>query len=67
MFDGLGRKGVGCMTDKTIRMELTEHQFNLIWNVLNQYEPKEEIDIRVCNQTLDEMEYIVEKLIVERK
>ena len=55
------------MTDKTIRMELTEHQFNLIWNVLNQYEPKEEIDIRVCNQTLDEMEYIVEKLIVERK
>ena len=55
------------MTDKTIRMDLTEHQFNLIWNVLNEYELKEEIDIRVCNKTLDEMEDIVEKLIGERK
>jgi hypothetical protein len=67
VFDGLGRTGVGRMTDKTIRMDLTEHQFNLIWNVLNEYEPREEIDIRVCNQTLDEMENIVEKLIGETK
>lgn len=55
------------MTDKTIRMDLTEHQFNLIWNVLNEYELKEEIDIGVCIQTLDEMEDIMEKLTGERK
>jgi hypothetical protein len=67
VFDELGRTGVGCMIDKTIRMDLTEHQFNLIWNVLNEYEPREEIDIGVCNQTLDEMEDIVEKLIGETK
>lgn len=67
MSNGLGSQGVGCMTDKTIRMDLTEHQFNLIWNVLNEYELKEEIDIGVCIQTLDEMEDIMEKLTGERK
>ena len=46
------------MTEKNIQMNLTEHQFNLIWGVLNEYKLTEEIDIQVCIQTLNEMEEI---------
>ena len=53
------------MTEKNIQMNLTEHQFNLIWGVLNEYELTEENDIQVRNQTLNEMEDIMEKLGLE--
>ena len=53
------------MTEKNIQMNLTEHQFNLIWGVLNEYKPTEEIDIQVCIQTLNEMEDIMEELGLE--
>lgn len=51
--------------EKTIQMNLTEQQFNLIWGALNEYEFTEEIDIQVCNQTLNEMEDIMEELGLE--
>lgn len=54
------------MTNKTIQMNLTKEQFNLIWGVLNEYELEEELDIRVCNQTLNEMEDIMEQLGLEK-
>jgi hypothetical protein len=54
------------MTNKTIQMNLTEEQFNLIWGVLNEYELEEELDIQVCNQTLNEMEDIMEQLGLEK-
>lgn len=53
------------MTEKTIQMNLTEEQFNLIWGVLNEYELAEELDIQVRNQTLNEMENIMEELGLE--
>ena len=54
------------MTNKTIQMNLTEQQFNLIWGVLNEYELEEELDIQVCNETLNEMEDIMEQLGLEK-
>jgi hypothetical protein len=53
------------MTDKTIQMNLTEQQFNLIWGVLNEYELTDELDISVRIQTLNEMEDIMEELGLE--
>ena len=50
------------MTDKTIQLNLTEQQFNLIWGVLNHYELEDELDTQVCIETLNEMEDIMEQL-----
>ena len=56
------------MTDeKTIQMNLTEQQFNLIWSVLNEYELTEELDIQVRNQTLNAMEDIMEDLEIIKR
>ena len=51
------------MTEKTIQMNLTEEQFNMIWNalVLSADEMVDENDIRVNIETLDEMEVIMEE------
>ena len=50
------------MTEKTIQMNLTEEQFNIIWNVLNQYELVDELDNQVCCDLLNRMEVIMEEL-----
>ena len=51
------------MTEKTIQMNLTEEQFNMIWNalVLSADEMVDEDDIRVNIETLNEMEEIMEE------
>jgi len=51
------------MTEKTIQMNLTEGQFNMIWNalVLSADEMVDEDDIRVNIETLNEMEDIMEE------
>ena len=55
------------MTKKTIQMNLTEGQFNMIWNalVLSADELVDEDDIRVNIETLNEMEDIMEELGLE--
>ena len=55
------------MTEKTIQMNLTEEQFNMIWNalVLSEDEMVDEDDIRVNIETLNEMEDIMEELGLE--
>ena len=55
------------MTEKTIQMNLTEEQFNMIWNalVLSADELVDEDDIRVNIETLNEMEVIMEELGLE--
>ena len=55
------------MTEKTIQLNLTEEQFNMIWNalVLSQNEMVDEDDIRVNIETLNEMEDIMEELGLE--
>ena len=55
------------MTEKTIQMNLTEEQFNMIWNalVLSENEMVDEGDIRVRVKTLNEMEDIMEELGLE--
>jgi hypothetical protein len=52
-------------TEKTIQLNLTEQQFNLIWSVLNEFELDDDLDIAVRNDTLDEMETIMEELGLE--
>ena len=51
------------MTEKTIQLNLTEGQFNMIWNalVLSADEMVDEDDIRVNIETLNEMEEIMEE------
>jgi hypothetical protein len=53
--------------EKTIQMNLTEGQFNMIWNalVLSENEMVDEGDIRVFIETLNEMEDIMEELGLE--
>jgi len=55
------------MTEKTIQLNLTEEQFNMIWNalVLSEDEMVDEGDIRVRIETLNEMENIMEELGLE--
>jgi len=55
------------MTEKTIQLNLTEDQFNMIWNalVLRENEMVDEGDIRVRIETLNEMEDIMEELGLE--
>ena len=55
------------MTEKTIQLNLTEEQFNIIWNamVLSVDEMVDEGDIRVFYETLNEMEDIMEELGLE--
>jgi hypothetical protein len=55
------------MTEKTIQMNLTEEQFNIIWNalVLSENEMIDEGDIRVFVEILNEMEDIMEELGLE--
>ena len=55
------------MTEKTIQLNLTEEQFNIIWNalVLSENEIVDEGDISVYNETLNEMEDIMEELGLE--
>ena len=55
------------MTEKTIQLNLTEEQFNMIWNalVLSEDEMVDEDDIRVRIETLNEMEDIMEELGLE--
>ena len=55
------------MTEKTIQLNLTEDQFNMIWNalVLSENEMVDEGDIRVRIETLNEMEDIMEELGLE--
>ena len=55
------------MTKKTIQMNLTEEQFNMIWNalVLSEDEMVDEGDIRVRVETLNEMEDIMKELGLE--
>ena len=55
------------MTEKTIQMNLTEEQFNIIWNALalSENEMVDEGDIRVRIETLNEMEDIMEELGLE--
>jgi len=55
------------MTEKTIQMNLTEEQFNIIWNamVLSENEMVDEGDIGVYIETLNEMEDIMEELGLE--
>ena len=52
------------MTEKTIQLNLTEGQFNMIWNalVLSADQMVDEDDIRVNIETLNEMEDIMEEL-----
>jgi hypothetical protein len=52
-------------TQKTIQLNLTEQQFNLIWGVLNEVELDDNLDIAVCNDTLNEMETIMEEMGLE--
>ena len=55
------------MTEKTIQLNLTEEQFNMIWNalVLSADELVDEDDIRVNIETLNKMEDIMEELGLE--
>jgi hypothetical protein len=55
------------MTEKTIQLNLTEEQFNMIWNslVLSENEMVDEGDIKVRIETLNEMEVIMEELGLE--
>ena len=55
------------MTEKPIQLNLTEGQFNMIWNalVLSADELVDEDDIRVNIETLNEMEDIMEELGLE--
>ena len=55
------------MTEKPIQLNLTEEQFNMIWNalVLSENEMVDEGDIRVRIETLNEMEDIMEELGLE--
>jgi hypothetical protein len=55
------------MTEKPIQLNLTEEQFNIIWNalVLSENEMVDEGDIGVYIETLNEMEDIVEELGLE--
>jgi ribosome assembly protein YihI (activator of Der GTPase) len=55
------------MTEKTIQLNLTEEQFNIIWNalVLSENEIVDEGDIMVYVETLNEMEEIMEELGLE--
>lgn len=55
------------MTEKTLQLNLTEEQFNMIWNalVLSEDEMVDEGDIRVRIETLNEMEVIMEELGLE--
>ena len=55
------------MTEKTIQLNLTEEQFNIIWNALalSENEIVDENDIRVYVETLNEMEGIMEELGLE--
>jgi hypothetical protein len=55
------------MTEKPIQLNLTEEQFNMIWNslVLSEDEMVDEGDIRVRIETLNEMEVIMEELGLE--
>ena len=55
------------MTEKTIQLNLTEEQFNIIWNALalSENEIVDENDIRVYVETLNEMEDIMEELGLE--
>jgi hypothetical protein len=55
------------MTEKSIQMNLTEEQFNIIWNalVLSENEMIDEGDIRVFVEILNEMEDIMEELGLE--
>jgi len=55
------------MTEKTIQMNLTEGQFNMIWNalVLSADGMVDEDDIRIYVETLNEMEDIMEELGLE--
>jgi hypothetical protein len=54
------------MTEK-IQLNLTEEQFNMIWNalVLSEDEMVDEGDIKVRIETLNEMEVIMEELGLE--
>jgi hypothetical protein len=52
-------------TQKTIQLNLTEQQFNLIWGVLNEVELDDNLDIAVRNDTLNEMETIMEEMGLE--
>ena len=55
------------MTEKLIQLNLTEEQFNIIWNalVLSENEIVDEGDIKVYIETLNEMEDIMEELGLE--
>ena len=55
------------MTEKPIQLNLTEEQFNMIWNalVLSEDEMVDQGDIRVLIKTLNEMEDIMEELGLE--
>jgi len=55
------------MTEKTIQLNLTEDQFNMIWNalVLSEDEMVDQGDIKVRIETLNEMEDIIEELGLE--
>lgn len=55
------------MTKKTIQLNLTEEQFNMIWNALvfSEKEMVDDEDVRVCIETLNEMEVIMEELGLE--
>jgi hypothetical protein len=55
------------MTEKTIQMNLTEEQFNIIWNALVfcENDVVDEDVIRVFVETLNEMEDIMEELGLE--
>jgi len=55
------------MTEKTIQLNLTEDQFNVIWNalVLSEDEMVDQGDIKVRIETLNEMEDIMEELGLE--
>ena len=55
------------MTEKPIQLNLTEEQFNMIWNalVLSENEMVDQGDIRVRIETLNEMEVIMEELGLE--
>ena len=51
------------MTEKTIQMNLTEEQFNIIWNamVLSEDKMVDEDDYKVFVETINEMEDIMEE------
>jgi hypothetical protein len=55
------------MTEKPIQLNLTEEQFNIIWNalVLSENEMVDEGDVGVYIETLNEMEDIMEELGLE--